>query len=70
MKEFQNKNKMKVQILFEKVEHGYIEVDVHNEDEITDKANEAITEGTINWLDNDIDIQVKDWEESPISYEQ
>ena len=61
---------MKVQILFEKVEHGYIEVEVQNENEISEKASEAITEGTINWLDNDIDIQMKDWEESPISYER
>ncbi len=60
---------MKVQVLFEKVEKGYIEIEVQNEDEISDKANEAIAEGTINWLDNDIDIQMKDWEESPISYE-
>lgn len=60
---------MKVQILFEKVEHGYIEVEVQNENEISEKANEAIVDGTINWLDNDIDIQMKDWEQSPISYE-
>ncbi len=60
---------MKVQVLFEKVEKGYIEIEVQNEDELYEKANEAITEGTINWLDNDVDIQIKDWEESPISYE-
>lgn len=60
---------MKVQVLFEKVEKGYIEIEVQDESEITEKANEAICEGTINWLDNDIDIQIKDWEESPISYE-
>lgn len=60
---------MKVQVLFEKVEKGYIEIEVQNEDELYEKANEAITEGTINWLDNDVDIQIKDWEKSPISYE-
>lgn len=60
---------MKVQVLFEKVEKGYIEIEVQNEDELYEKANEAITEGTINWLDNDVDIQIKDWEKTPISYE-
>ena len=56
---------MKVQVLFEKVEKGYIEIEVQNEDELYEKANEAITEGTINWLDNDVDIQIKDWEKTP-----
>jgi len=60
---------MKVQVLFEKVEKGYIEIEVQNENELYEKANEAISDGTINWLDDDVDIQIKDWEESPISYE-
>lgn len=60
---------MKVQVLFEKVEKGYIEIEVQNENELYEKANEAITDGTINWLDDDVVIQIKDWEESPISYE-
>lgn len=60
---------MKVQVLFEKVEKGYIEIEVQDENELYEKANEAITDGTINWLDDDVDIQIKDWEESPISYE-
>jgi hypothetical protein len=60
---------MKVQVLFEKVEKGYIEIEVQNENELYEKANEAISDGTINWLDDDVNIQIKDWEESPISYE-
>lgn len=60
---------MKVQVLFEKVEKGYIEIEVQNENELYEKANEAISDGTINWLDDDVDIQIKDWGESPISYE-
>lgn len=60
---------MKVQVLFEKVEKGYIEIEVQNENELYEKANEAISNGTINWLDDDVNIQIKDWEESPISYE-
>ena len=60
---------MKVQVLFEKVEKGYIEIEVQNENELYEKANEAISDGTINWLDNDVDIQIKDWEKTPISYE-
>ena len=45
---------MKVQVLFEKVEKGYIEIEVQNENELYEKANEAITDGTINWLDDDV----------------
>ena len=52
---------MKVEVYVKEVSYGFVTIEVDNEDEIYEKAQDEYFSGNVNWTGGDFDI--KDWQE-------
>lgn len=51
---------MKVEVYVKEVSYGFVTIEVENEDEIYEKAQDVYFDGNVNWTGGDFDI--KDWQ--------